>query len=115
MTPVTPRHRGLREGLHRKIVKRAITSETAGVLAFEASDNLGGGLIDPPAGRLPDRHLRGRLPARCRPTSTRLVTLLIRQLDRAPFDGHLPPQVEDFVLLVFPNPFHVEFTLDHEP
>ena len=49
---------------------------------------------------------------RCRPTSTRLVALLIGQLHRAPFDSHLPYQVENFARLVLSILFHVELTLD---
>ena len=40
------------------------------------------------------------------------MALLIGQLHRAPFDSHLPYQVENLVRLVLPMPFHAEFTLD---
>ena len=110
--PVAPPHSGMRGGLHRKFVQRAVTSEMTGLPAFETSNHLGGSLIDYPAGRFPGKLLRGRLPARCRPTSTRLLALLIGQLHHAPFDSHLPYQIENFVRLVLPMTFHVELTLD---
>ena len=94
LTSVAPPHSGLRGGLHRKFVQRAVVSEMTRLLAFETINHLGGGLIDRPAGRFPGKLLRGRLPARCRPTSTHLVALLIGQLRWAPFDSHLPYQIE---------------------
>ena len=105
---VAPPHSGLRGSLHRKFVQGAVASEITGVLAFETSNYFDGGLIDHPAGRFPDKLLRGRLPARCRPTSTCLVALLVGQLHCAPFDNHLPYQVDRLVL---PMPVHVELTL----
>ena len=86
--------------------------EMTGVLAVETSKHLGGVFIDRPAGRFPNKLLRGRLPARCHPNSTRWVALLLGQLHRAPFDSHLPYQVDNFVRVVLPMPFHVELTLD---
>ena len=86
LTPVALPRSGLRGGLHRKFVQRAVTSEMTGLLALEISNHLGRGIIEPPTGRFPGRLLRGRLPARCRPTSTRLVGLLFCQSHRALFD-----------------------------
>ena len=112
LTPVALPRSGPRGGLHRKFVQRGVTSEMTRLLAFETSNYRGGGLIDRPAGRFLGKLHRGRLPARCCPTSTRLMALLIGQLHRAPFDSHLLYQAENFVWFVLPMPFHIELTLD---
>ena len=104
MPPVSPPPRGRRGVLRRKGVQGAVTSEVAGLTAFETSYNRGRGLIDHPTGRYPGTWLRGRLPARIHPTSTCLVPLLISLLHRAPFDGHLPHQIKNFLGLPFQAP-----------
>ena len=101
MGPVSPPPRGRRGDLRRKGVQRAVTSEVAGLTAFETGNHRGKCLIDRPTGR---EKLRGRLPARIPPTSTCLVPLLISQLHRAPFDGHLPHQIKNFLGLSFEAP-----------
>ena len=94
-----------------KCVQRAVASEVAGLVAFETGNRRGRGLIDRPTGRYPGKRLRGRLPARIRPSSTCLVPLLADQLHRAPCDGHLPHQIKNLLRLVVPSPSLLELIL----
>ena len=67
-----------------------------------------------PTGRQPGKRLRGRLPGRIHPTSTCLVPLLIGHLHCAPFDGHLPHQIKNFLWFVSPGPSHFELMLNRK-
>ena len=89
MTRVSPPPRGRGRGFRRKGLQRAVTSEVAGLTAFETGNHRCRGLIGRPNGRYPGKRLRGRLPAQIHPSSQCLVPLLISHLYRAPFDGYL--------------------------
>ena len=111
MTPVSPPSRGRRGCFRRKIVQRAVTSEVAGLTAFETGNHRGRSLIDRPTGRYAGKRLRGRLPARIPPTSTCVVPLLICHLHRSPCDDHLPHKTKNFSWVVLPGPSHFELML----
>ena len=114
MTPVSPPPRGRRGGFRRKGVQRAVTSEVAGLTAFETGNHRGRGLVDRPTGRHAGKRLRGRLPARIHPTSTCLVPLLLCHLHRAPCDGHLLHKIKNFLCFVLSGPSHFELMLNLE-
>ena len=112
MTPVSPPPRGRRGRLRRKGAQRAVTSEVAGLTAFETGNHRGRSLIDRPTGRYAGKRLRGRLPARIPPTSTCVVPLLIRHFHRAPCDAYLPHKTKNFLWVVLPGPSHFELMLN---
>ena len=56
---VSSPYQGLRGGLHRRSIQRAVTSEINGHLAFQTSNDLGGGFVDRPTIRFPGKLLRG--------------------------------------------------------
>ena len=100
MTPVAPPPRGRRGGRRWKGVQRAVTSEVAGLTAFETGNYHGRGLYRPPHQPI-RRETASRTTARA---NTRTVRVWCRYLHRAPFDGHLPHQIKNFLWFVLPGP-----------
>ena len=86
-------------------VQRTVTSEVAGLTAFETGKHRGRGLIDRPTSRYPGKRLHGRP---CEVTRPVRVWCCISYLHRAPFDGHLPYQIKKKNWSVLPGPSRFE-------